>query len=191
MAFLPVPERLAAVGSAILAPVVESSSVNQTRFSNRPGMLLAMIGVAIGLGNVWRFPYMMGQNGGSAFLLLYLLLMAGFAIPALTAEWALGRKVRAGTLGALRAAFGPRLGLSLGSILVVGILIADSYYMVVIGNILFSAAYSFWPGFSVEHLESFGARLGNGNLQYGAAIVVLVAGLWVINRWVNAGIEAV
>jgi NSS family neurotransmitter:Na+ symporter len=163
----------------------------QSRFSNRVGTLLTMIGVAIGLGNVWRFPYMMGQNGGSAFLLLYLILMAGFAIPALMAEWALGRQTRAGTLGALRAAFGSRVGLSLGSLLVVGILIANSYYMVVIGNILFSAMYSIWPGFAPGHLASYGANLDNGNLQYAAALLVLIAGLWVLNRGVNAGIEAV
>ena len=163
----------------------------QVRFSNRLGALLTMVGVAIGLGNFWRFPYMMGQHGGSAFLVLYLVLMVGFAIPALTAEWALGRSTRAGTLGALRAAFGRRLGLSLGALLVIGILIADSYYMVVIGNILFSAGYSVWPGFSAEQLAPFETMLGNGNVQYAAASLVLIAGLWVINRGLNAGIEAV
>jgi NSS family neurotransmitter:Na+ symporter len=165
--------------------------IQGSRFGSRLGTLLAMAGVAIGLGNVWRFPYMMGQNGGSAFLLLYLGLMICFAIPALAAEWALGRSTRSGTLGALSAALGSRLGLSLGAVLVIGILIANSYYMVVIGNILFSAGYSIWPGFSADQLDGFSQRLANGDLQYVFALVILMAGLWVIARGVNAGIEAV
>ena len=42
-------------------------------FGSRMGMLLAMAGSAIGLGNIWRFPYMMGKNGGAAFILLYVI----------------------------------------------------------------------------------------------------------------------
>ena len=53
--------------------------------------VLTMVGVAVGLGNVWRFPYMMGEYGGSAFLVIYLLFTGLVALPALTAEWTLGR----------------------------------------------------------------------------------------------------
>ncbi|MCL4145628.1 UNVERIFIED_CONTAM: hypothetical protein GTU68_019345, partial [Idotea baltica] len=55
-----------------------------------------MIGVAVGLGNVWRFPYMMGQYGGSAFLFVYLLFTVLFALPALMGEIGLGRATRKG-----------------------------------------------------------------------------------------------
>ena len=53
-------------------------------FSNRMTTTLTMIGVAVGLGNVWRFPYMMGQYGGSAFLVVYIAFVLIFAIPAVT-----------------------------------------------------------------------------------------------------------
>ena len=53
--------------------------------------ILTLLGVAIGLGNVWRFPYMMGKYGGSAFLITYLILTFIFAFPALIAEMSLGR----------------------------------------------------------------------------------------------------
>ncbi|PKM09470.1 MAG: sodium-dependent transporter, partial [Gammaproteobacteria bacterium HGW-Gammaproteobacteria-5] len=66
------------------------------RFSGRLAAWLSMVGVAIGLGNVWRFPYMMGQHGGSAFLLVYAALALLLAMPVLAAEWALGRALRAG-----------------------------------------------------------------------------------------------
>jgi neurotransmitter:Na+ symporter, NSS family len=68
--------------------------------------VLTMLGVAVGLGNVWRFPYMMGSYGGSAFLVVYLILTLLFAFPALMAEMALGRMSGKGTLGAFRLGFG-------------------------------------------------------------------------------------
>ena len=84
------------------------------RFSGRVSTWLAMLGVAIGLGNVWRFPYMMGAYGGSAFLLLYIGLTLLFAIPVLVAEYALGRQSRSGVLDTYRATLGTRAGTVLG-----------------------------------------------------------------------------
>ncbi len=63
-----------------------------------------MIGVAAGLGNVWRFPYMVGEFGGAVFVLFYLLAIAVIGVPALAAEWTLGRHTRIGTVGAFAAA---------------------------------------------------------------------------------------
>ncbi len=59
-----------------------------------------MIGVAVGLGAVWRFPYMVGKFGGAAFVLFYLVVVFFICIPALMAEWILGRHTQRGTLGA-------------------------------------------------------------------------------------------
>ena len=69
-------------------------------FASRFGLLMTMIGVAVGLGNVWRFPYMVGLFGGASFVLLYLIMVITIGIPALMAEWTLGRHTRRGTLGA-------------------------------------------------------------------------------------------
>ncbi len=52
--------------------------MQREQFSGRLATLLTMIGVAVGLGNVWRFPYMMGSNGGSAFLLVYLVFVLAY-----------------------------------------------------------------------------------------------------------------
>lgn len=160
------------------------------RFGTRLGAWLAVVGVAIGLGNVWRFPYMMGSYGGSAFLLLYLALTGLFAIPLLSAEWALGRRTRQGPIGSYRIAFGRRWGSGLGLALVVSILVANSYYMVVIGNILYSALWSVGRGFSGAGMAGYEAGLAAGGLQYGFALAVLAAGIGVIARGVERGIEA-
>jgi NSS family neurotransmitter:Na+ symporter len=61
---------------------------------------MTMIGVAVGLGAVWRFPYMVGKFGGAAFVLFYLGIVLFVGIPALMAEWILGRYTQRGTLGA-------------------------------------------------------------------------------------------
>ena len=113
-----------------------------------------MIGVAVGLGNVWRFPYMMGQYGGSAFLVVYVVFVLIFAIPAVTAEWSLGRYTRHGPIGAMQRAFGP-FGKWVGYLLVLTVLIANSYYVVIVGNVAFSAMFSIFTGFNSRiHLRS-------------------------------------
>ena len=159
------------------------------RFSGRVSTWLAMLGVAIGLGNVWRFPYMMGAYGGSAFLLLYIGLTLLFAIPVLVAEYALGRHTRSGVLDSYRATLGPRTGAVLGAILIVSILVADSYYVVVVGNIVYTAWYSARHGFSDRSIAAYQERLGNGDVQYLFSLAVLSAGTFVMWRGVNRGIE--
>lgn len=149
-----------------------------------------MVGVAVGLGNVWRFPYMMGQYGGSAFLFVYLFFVLILAIPAITAEWSLGRHTRHGPLGALENAFGP-YGRRIGYILVTTVLIANSYYVVVVGNVAFSAGFAIFKGFSPETIPQYDKILSNGVLQACIAFAVLVAGLWVIHRGVTRGIERI
>ena len=73
-------------------------------FATRLGILATMIGVAVGLGNVWRFPYMVGRFGGAAFVLLYLFFAVIIGVPALMAEWSLGRETGRGPLGAFEKA---------------------------------------------------------------------------------------
>ena len=64
------------------------------QFSSRLGFLLISAGCAIGLGNVWRFPYITGQYGGGAFVLLYLVFLALLSLPILVMELAVGRASR-------------------------------------------------------------------------------------------------
>ena len=63
-------------------------------FKSRLGFLLVSAGCAIGIGNVWRFPYVAGQNGGGIFVLFYLIFLIAMGLPVLTMEFAVGRASR-------------------------------------------------------------------------------------------------
>jgi NSS family neurotransmitter:Na+ symporter len=72
-------------------------------FSSRFGFLMASIGFAVGLGNIWRFPYVTGENGGGAFVVVYLLCAFGIGVPILMAEILIGRRGQASPPNAMRA----------------------------------------------------------------------------------------
>ena len=78
------------------------------RFSTRWGFILASVGSAVGMANVWGFPNKMGSNGGGAFLLIYILFVLIFSYVGLPAEFAMGRRAATGTLGAYENAWATR-----------------------------------------------------------------------------------
>ena len=160
-------------------------------FSSRLASVLTFLGVAIGLGNVWRFPYMMGRYGGSAFLAVYLIFTILFAFPALMAEMSLGRMSGKGTVNALRLGFGSRIGPFLGYLLLVVVTVAGSYYAVVVANVVFTTGYSVVSGFSTNSTLQYNSLLGNGWLQYGITLFLIVSSLFLIDKGLVAGIERV
>ena len=68
--------------------------MERENFKSRLGFILVSAGCAIGIGNVWRFPYVAGQNGGGLFVLLYLIFLVLMGVPVLTMELAVGRASR-------------------------------------------------------------------------------------------------
>ena len=72
-------------------------------FKSRLGFLLVSAGCAIGIGNVWRFPFIVGQNGGGIFVLIYLLMLVIMGLPVLTMELAVGRASRKSAVLAYKA----------------------------------------------------------------------------------------
>ena len=102
------------------------------RFGSRFGVLATMIGVAVGLGNVWRFPYMVGKFGGATFVLVHTLAVLLIGVPAMAAEWALGRATRRGPVGAFERA-GLPFGRGIGWALFFGVTCATGYYANALG----------------------------------------------------------
>ncbi len=162
---------------------------NNPLYTSRIATILTLIGVAVGLGNVWRFPYMMGSYGGSAFLAVYLVFTILFAIPALMAEMAFGKATRGGTLVAFKTAFGKTWGKIFAYLLLFGVLIAGSYYAVVVANVIFTAGYSIFNSFQTENLSNYNSLLGNGWLQYVVTLLLIASTLFVIHRGLQKGIE--
>ena len=78
------------------ALVVSEVSLDREKFGSRLGFILISAGCAIGLGNVWRFPYIVGQYGGAAFVLLIVFFLLVFALPILVMEFSAGRASRKG-----------------------------------------------------------------------------------------------
>jgi neurotransmitter:Na+ symporter, NSS family len=107
-------------------------------FTSKVGLLATMIGVAVGLGNVWRFPYMVGRFGGAAFVVMYLALAVVIGVPALMGEWALGRRTRRGSVGAFEVAGVPG-GRWLGWAFFAAVAVATGYYSAAIGWVIFHA----------------------------------------------------
>ena len=71
-------------------------------FGSRFAVIAAMAGSAVGLGNIWRFPYILGEYGGAAFILVYVLAVLLLALPIFYAESIIGRRSRSDTFGAMK-----------------------------------------------------------------------------------------
>ena len=86
----------------------ESKKATATQFGSRWGFILSAVGSAVGMANVWGFPAKLGSLGGGAFLVAYLFFVVLFSFVGLSAEYAIGRKARTGTLGSYRLAWSGR-----------------------------------------------------------------------------------
>ncbi|MDG1535731.1 MAG: sodium-dependent transporter [Candidatus Thalassarchaeaceae archaeon] len=84
------------------------SEEGSDQFSGRLGLIFATIGAAIGTGNIWRFPRMVGANGGGSFLVPWLIFLFLWSVPLIIAEFALGKRSRTGTVGTFRIFAGNR-----------------------------------------------------------------------------------
>jgi len=163
-------------------------------FSSKIGVILTTIGVATGLGNVWRFPYMVGKYGGAAFVAFYVLVVVAVGVPGLVAEFSLGRRTQRGTVGAFERSGFPG-GRAVGWFFFAVVTIATAYYTNVIGWVLlYSVAQAgTLAGLTIDASAilppgtGFSARaLG---LQILFTAIVIAACAWVLFAGVRRGIE--
>lgn len=164
-------------------------------FTSRFGTLMTMIGVAVGLGNVWRFPYMVGKFGGAAFVVLYIIISLAIGVPGLMAEWALGRHTRRGPVGAF-AGGGLPFGRAVGWFFFFVVCAATAYYTAVVGWVLcFGLAGlakvvvpSINPAAILPPDEGFDAT--SFALQMVCTAAVILSCAIVLRRGLRSGIEA-
>jgi len=170
-----------------------SSGATKARetFESRFGSVMVLIGVSVGLANVWRFPYLAGNHGGAAFVLLYVVLTFLLGIPAIMAEWTLGRLTRQGPTGAFVTARMPA-GRGIGLLLFFTVFMAMSYYTLIVGQVLFYAFHTMF-GFAVGTDPSafYQSRLGGITPWNLAMTTVTFLGIGgVLYLGVRKGIEA-
>lgn len=167
------------------------------QWSSRWGFLLAAVGFAVGMGNIWRFPYVLGQNGGSAFLFIYLAFAFGIGLPLLITELTIGRRGRRSASGSV-AAVAEESGVStrwaaVGSLGVLCAFVILSYYTVISGwtiDYFIRAASGSLQGVNAEESSAMFTGLLNNParlLFWNTAVHVLI--VLVIRQGVQSGIE--
>ena len=128
-------------------------------FGSGVGFVLACVGSAVGMGNIWMFPYRVGQYGGGAFLVPYILFVALFGLVGLSAEFAIGRRAGTGTLGAYEYCWNKRkkgkLGYVLGWIPLMGSLGIAIGYSVIVGWVLRSLGGSLTGALLTEDAATY------------------------------------
>ena len=173
------------------------AAVKHEQWSSRWGFLMAAIGGAVGLGNIWRFPYITGENGGGAFVLIYLLAVFFVAIPILIAELQLGKRghrdVVSGTEKvAVAAGKSPRWRL-IGWLGLLAAFFVLTYYSVIAGQVLDFVMLSLTGNFSGVDPEvarlHFDALKDNPPRMILWHTVIMAITVAIVARGVSGGIE--
>lgn len=151
----------------------------KTTFTNRLGFVLASVGSAVGMGNIWMFPYRLGAYGGAAFLLPYIFFIALFGAVGLSGEFAFGRLTGTGPIGSYEYAMKTRAkkgGAILGAIPLIGSLGIAIGYAIIVGWVLrFLIGSITGEMLSIESSEYFGQITGAFGSVPWHIIVILIA----------------
>jgi len=163
-------------------------------WASRLGFILAAAGSAVGLGNIWKFPYIAGKNGGGAFVLVYLVCIAVVGLPIMMAELMIGRHTRRDAVGAFFQLEGRRSPwISAGWVSIGAAFLILSYYSVVAGWTLDYLFHSFTAGFSGKAAETiegmFGGLIADGPRQILWHFVFVLLCLGIVIGGVQKGIE--
>ena len=165
---------------------------NRANFGSKLGVILATAGSAVGLGNVWRFPYMAGQNGGAAFIFIYILCVFLLGIPCMINEFIIGRNSASNTARAYRKLSGGTPWALIGYLGVLTGFIITGYYAVVSGwcfQYIFASATNQLHGSPQFFADYFSAFEKDPLKPVFWAIVFLGVTHFVIVKGVRNGIE--
>ena len=158
-------------------------------FSSRWGLIVAGLGMAVGTGNLWRFPRIAAENGGAAFLIPWMLFLFIWSIPLLITELGLGRGARRGPVGAFTAIVGERFAWMGGFVAVTTIMIMF-YYSVVTGWTLKYFVASLMGELDGIETSAYWTRYSSSIWQPVIFHVMAVGcGVTIVSRGVTAGIE--
>ena len=162
-------------------------------FSSKIGVLLAAAGSAVGLGSIWKFPYTVGENGGGAFIILYIVCSIIFGLPLVMNEFLIGKLSHKSAFGAFRALTGSNRWQWLSWTCMLSSMFLMSFYFVVTGWCIFymvEAASNSFAGMDASQLTAFFNTFeGNAHLMIIYAVISIILTAAVLWFDVNKGIE--
>ncbi|WP_355660607.1 sodium-dependent transporter [Halomonas salifodinae] len=174
------------------------SKLSHAQWSSKMAFILAATGSAVGLGNIWRFSYMVGDSGGAAFVLVYLICVAVIGLPILVAEWLIGRRGQKNPINAMaelaRERGQPGAWLLVGASGVLAAFLILSFYSVIGGWSLSYTLSSVTGAFSGQDADGIGGLFGGLLsspgllLLWHTAFMALV--VWIVARGVTKGLES-
>lgn len=165
----------------------------RTGFATRMGAIAATVGSAVGLGNIWRFPYQAGVNGGGAYILVYLLCIVLLGIPIMMSEFIIGRSTHKNMKGAIEQ-LTPGSPFKIFSYIgVLGALLICGYYSVVCGWVI-EYLWASGTGTLLEHnsdefAQIFGTFIGTPDRCVMWTILFLALNFLVLSRGIQKGVE--
>ena len=165
----------------------QNQSGKRELFNTRAGFILAAVGSAVGLGNMWRFPYVAAEGGGAAFVVLYIILTLAIGIPLMLSEFSVGRGARLSPIGALRKLGGKRWSL-LGFMYVITGFIILAYYSVIAGWVVRYAIDGILSGFPANPGDQF-ERVTTGMSPVWYHLAVMGTTIFIVGMGVKKGIE--
>lgn len=171
---------------------MSSEKTERGNFGSRLGIVLATAGSAVGLGNVWRFPYMAGENGGAAFIIIYIVCIAMLGMPGMIAEFIVGRHAQANAARAYDKLSGGKPWRVVGYLGIVTSTIILGFYAVVAGWCLqyLFAAIGGGTGSTANEIKDYFVRFSSDPLKpllWGIGFVAITH--VVVVRGVRRGIE--
>ena len=162
-------------------------------FGSRFAVIMAMAGSAVGLGNIWRFPYMVGEHGGAAFIILYMAASFILVLPIFFAETIIGRRSRQGTFGAMEKLAPGTKWKWLGLLTVFSPIIILSYYSVVGGwsvEYLFKAVCLDFTNTSSDEIRGFfGTFISSTGTPIAVHTIFMLLVAGIVLAGVKKGIE--
>ena len=170
--------------------------MERERLGSRLGFILIAAGCAIGLGNIWKFPYMVGQYGGGAFVMIYLVFLVVLGIPLLSVELSIGRASQRSPVNMCRELEpkGTRWHLH-GYLSMAGVYLLMSFYTVITGWIVkyaFSSAMGEFSGLDATGISEFFASMsGDPAVTVGFMVIVVIIGFGVCSLGLRRGLEKV
>jgi len=162
-------------------------------FNSHLGIVIAIVGSAIGFGNFWRFPYLVGENGGGAFIAIYIAIALLLGVPLIASEYLIGKTTRKDFVGALKELGNGKKWYFIGYLTQITVILITSFYSVIGGWTIHAIVDSIVNFSAVRDAEvikeSFGLFVGCGWEPIILTLVFLGISCLIVSRGIHGGIE--